>query len=267
MGKASSAKKIRRVQQAGVSRAPGQRRNLAYPALIAGIVVIGLVLTFFARENRQADASVAPVANRDHWHAAFGTDICGTFQDSLNDQGPDRLGIHTHADGLIHIHPFGDGGSGANATFGRFAEQVGIALGSDSFTMPDGTRYRNGDRCPNDGPEGRVVLYVWPPQANDNTEPRVVTRDLGNVRFTEDGMILTLAFVPEDAAPQLPPTVPALANPIDEEPIPGSVDGEAPAATVPPVQGGNPQTPDGATGGAVPPATTPTEPAENVPEG
>ena len=41
MGKASSSKKIRRVQQAGVSRAPGQRRNLAYPALIVGIIVVG----------------------------------------------------------------------------------------------------------------------------------------------------------------------------------------------------------------------------------
>ena len=46
MGKASSSKKIRRVQQAGVSRAPGQRRNLAYPALIVGIIVVGTLLVF-----------------------------------------------------------------------------------------------------------------------------------------------------------------------------------------------------------------------------
>ena len=49
MGKASSAKKIKRVQQAGVSRAPGQRRNMAYPALIISILVVGSVLVFFAR--------------------------------------------------------------------------------------------------------------------------------------------------------------------------------------------------------------------------
>jgi hypothetical protein len=42
MGKASSAKKIKRVQQAGVSRAPGQRRNMAYPALILAILVVGV---------------------------------------------------------------------------------------------------------------------------------------------------------------------------------------------------------------------------------
>lgn len=233
MGKASSAKKIKRVQQAGVTRTPGQRRNLAYPALIVGIVVVGLVLTFFARENRQAEASVAPVANRDHWHAAFGVDICGQFQGNLPDDGPDRLGIHTHADGLIHIHPFGDGGAGDNATFGRFAEQVGIELGADSFTLPDGTTYTNGDSCPEDGPEGRVALYVWPPQAGPDTEPRVVTSNLADVRFTEDGQIFTLAFAPADSEPVQPPTVPALANPSDEEPVPGSVNGEVVPSTPP----------------------------------
>lgn len=222
MGKASSAKKIRRVQQAGVSRAPGQRRNLGYPALIVAILVVGVVLTWFARESRQADASVAPVANRDHWHAAYGIDICGVFEGNLSDDGADRLGIHTHADGLIHIHPFGDGGAGDNATFGKFANQVGLKLGDGEITLPDGTTYKNGEECKGeDGKskgKGRVVLYVWPPQANENTEPRTVTSNLADVRFTEDGQIFVLAFVPEDYEPKLPPSVPSLANPVDEEP-------------------------------------------------
>lgn len=231
MGKASSAKKIKRVQQAGVSRAPGQRRNLAYPALIVAIIVIGTVLVLFARDERQATASVAPTS-RDHWHAAFGIDICGEFQENLSDSGPDALGIHTHADGLIHIHPFGSGASGENATFQKYADQVGIELGNDSFTLPDGTTYTNGDPCPNDeNRTGRVALYVWPPQANENTEPRIVTSDLGNVRFTEDGQIFALVFAPEDAEVSLPPSVPALANPSDEEPQQGSVNGSVPEAT------------------------------------
>jgi hypothetical protein len=232
MGKASSAKKIRRVQQAGVSRSPGQRRNLAFPALIVGIIVAGTVLTLLARESRQADASVAPVANRDHWHAAFGIDICGETQPAPGDVGPDRLGIHTHADGLIHIHPFGDGGAGENATFGKFADQVGIQLGDGSFTLADGTTYTTGDACPGEGGEtGRVALYVWPPQANENTEPRIVTRNLAEVRFTEDDQIFVLAFVPEDAEVSIPASVEALANPSDEEPQPGSVNGTVPSTS------------------------------------
>jgi len=229
MGKASSAKKIKRVQQAGVSRAPGQRRNLAYPALIAAIIVVGLVLVFFARDSRQATASVAPTS-RDHWHAAFGIDICGEFQGNVSDAGPDRLGIHTHKDGLIHIHPFGAGASGQNATFGKFASQTGLVLGNGTFTLPGGKTYKNGDKCGKD--EGRVALYVWPPQASDKTDPRIVTSNLADVRFTEDGQIFVLAFAPKDAKPKLPPSVPALENPNDTEPPQqGSVNGSIPAST------------------------------------
>jgi hypothetical protein len=220
MGKASSAKKIKRVQQAGVSRAPGQRRNLGYPALIGGIIVVGLVLVFFARGQREAQATEAPVANQDHWHAAFGIDICGQFEENVADVGPDAKGIHTHQDGLIHIHPFVGAAAGENATFQVFADQIGLELGEDSFTLPDGTTYTNGDPCTDaDGKEtdGRMALYVWPPQATDATEPKIVTEDLGSTRFSEDGQAFVLAFVPEDADVKLPPSLPALAAPSDLE--------------------------------------------------
>ncbi len=218
MGKASSAKKIKRVQQAGVSRAPGQRRNLGYPALVGGIIIVGLVLVFFARGEREAQATEAPVANQDHWHAAFGIDICGQFQENPADFGPDAKGIHTHQDGLIHVHPFVGAAAGDKATFQVFADQIGLELGDDSITLPDGTTYTNGDKCTDeDGKEteGRVVLYVWPPQATDATEPKVITKDLGETRFAEDGQAFVLAFVPKDAEPKLPPSLPELQAPSD----------------------------------------------------
>lgn len=229
MGKASSSKKIKKVQQAGVSRAPGQRRNLGYPALIVAIMLVGSVFVYFAREDNAASASEAPVANRDHWHAAFGIDICGQFQGNVSDIGPDRYGIHTHQDGLIHIHPFGGSASGERATFSVFAEQSGIEVTDDSLTLPDGQSFTNGDDCEtDDGSEpGRVALYVWPPQATDATEPEIYTEDIGAVRFRSDGQAFVLAFVPEDADVSLPPTIPALANPIDlesEAPVEGSTD-------------------------------------------
>lgn len=241
MGKASQSKKIKRVQQAGVSRAPGQRRNLGYPALIIGILLVGSVLVFFARGERSAAASQAPVANQDHWHAAFGIDICGEIQPNPGDDGPDTVGIHTHQDGLIHIHPFVGAAAGENARFELFAEQTGIELGDGEFTLPDGTTYANGDDCEGEDGEsqpGRVALYVWPPQATDSTEPRVVTEDIGAVRFTDDGQAFVLAFVPEDAEVQLPPSVEALANPSDLETTPeeGSTEfttTSAPATTAP----------------------------------
>jgi hypothetical protein len=236
MGKASSAKKIKRVQQAGVSRAPGQRRNLGYPALIIGILVVGSVLVFFARNEREASASEAPVANQDHWHAAFGIDICGEIQPNPGDAGPDTKGIHTHQDGLIHIHPFVGAAAGQNATFQVFAEQTGIEVTDDSFTLPDGTTYTNGDDCENEDGEtepGRVALYVWPPQATEATEPEIITSDIAGTRFTEDGQAFMLAFVPEGAEVPLPPSVEGLANPIDLETPPEEGSTEFTTTTAP----------------------------------
>lgn len=228
MGKASSSKKIKRVQQAGVSRAAGQRRNMGFPALIAAILVVGSVLVFFARDERAATAGEAPAVNRDRWHAAYGVDICGEFLDPLTDQGVDANGIRTRGDGLIYIYPFVDDAAGPNAVFGLFAEQVGLEITDESLTLPDGRVFTNGDECEtDDGPEpGRVALYVWPPAATEVTEPTILTEGIVEHRFRADREAYVLAFVPEDAEVILPPTLPNLANPVSSDVIPeqGSTD-------------------------------------------
>ncbi len=216
MGKASSAKKIKRVQQAGVSRAPGQRRNLGYPALIVAILLVGSVLVFFARDSKSAAAGEAPVLDQDNWYAAFGIDICGTFEENPTNKGANELGIDANADGLIHIQPFSADAAGDNATFSVYADQIGLELGDGEFTLADGTKKSNGDTCEDeDGKKqaGRVALYVWPPQATDATDPEIVTSDLGSVRFAENGQAFVLAFTPEGDEPTLPPSLPALDNP------------------------------------------------------
>lgn len=252
MGKASSSKKIRRVQQAGVTRAPGQRRNLAYPALIIAIIVVGTVLVVLARDSRQATASDAPTT-RDHWHEAFGINICGEFLGNQTDDGPDRLGIHTHADGLIHIHPFGAGGSGENATMGAFLDQLGIGVSDGTLTLNDGTAKGPDDEC--DGEEAEVALFVWPPQASDKTEPEKLTgSEITEARFTEDGGEYVLSFNPKDFTPPLPPSRSELANPSDVEPG-QSTDGLNSATSTTVAEGGS---------STVPADTTPSVPTEST---
>lgn len=234
MGKASASKKIRRVQAAGVSRSPGQRRNLGYPALVVAVLLVGSVLTFFARDYRRGERADAPVANRDHWHAAFALDICGGVLP--NEQAPDNLdGFHIHSDKLIHIHPYAKNVAGRNATFGVFARNAGIELAKGEVTLPDGRTFKDGDMCEGeDGEEspGRLALYVWPPQATDKSKPQVVTDDIAGVRFEQEGMAFVLAFVPEDAEVKLPPTIDALQAPNDSDaPIPG--DSGEPDVSVP----------------------------------
>lgn len=257
MGKASSSKKIRRVQQAGVSRAPGQRRNLAYPALIVAIVVVGTVLVVLARDSRQATASEAPTT-RDHWHQAFGINICGEYQDPPADDGADRLGIHTHQDGLIHVHPFGAGASGDNATMQAFFDQIGAEVTDDSFTLLGGESKKNGEEC--DGKKAEVALFVWPPQANDQTEPEKLTgSEITEARFTEDGGAYVLSFNPKGFTPPLPPSISELASPSDVEPGQAPDDGLN-TATSTTVAGETPTTAPGETTTSAPADTTTSTP-------
>jgi hypothetical protein len=201
MGKASSAKKIKRVQQAGATRAPGQRRNLGYPLLIGGIVVVGLVLTFFAVGHRRHVEQVAPTVD-DKWAMAYATNICGDIQEQFPTVVKNSP-VDQHADGLIHVHPTNKSNAGANAQFGLFLKSANIQVADGSITLPNGKTFKDGDDCK--GKPGRVALYVWPPQASDKTDPRIITKGIASTRFTDDGQAYVLAFVPRDANVKLPP--------------------------------------------------------------
>ncbi len=209
MGKASSAKKIKRVQQAGATRAPGQRRQIAYPALIVVILLLGLVGTALAVNHRRSTEAVAPTVD-DRWFEAYGTYVCGEF---LPNQSPvvDGAPITLYSDGLINVAPEDDSSSGDNATFELFLESMGIAVGAEAFTLSDGTTYTNGDDC--NGEEGRVALYVWPPQSGENTDPRIITSAIPTTRFTDDGQSYVLVFNPRDSEVPLPPSAANLDDP------------------------------------------------------
>jgi hypothetical protein len=214
MGKASSAKKIKRVQQAGATRSPGQRRQLGYPALIAGILVVGLALTFLAVQHRR-DVEKEEPAIGTVWHEAFGLYVCGEFRGTLQPTDPDAP-IVLYPDGLIRVAPDAADNAGANATFALFFEAMGLQVTDTSITLPDGTTFNNGDDC--GGQPGRVALYDWPPQAVSETEPRIISSAIAGTRFNADGRSYVLAFAPRDAEVSLPPSVDALGNPSDEKP-------------------------------------------------
>ena len=76
-------------------------------------------------DDDSASASEGPKVG-DHFHAAFGIYACGEF---VAPQDPnDPLGIHTHSDGLIHVHPFEEAAAGDNATLGLFFEAAGVDI-------------------------------------------------------------------------------------------------------------------------------------------
>jgi peptidylprolyl isomerase len=160
------------------------------------------------------DGEVGPVANRDHWHAAYGVFDCEKYVPSIDgSEFPDPDGIHTHADGLIHIHPFTQRASGANATLDRFLEVTGIQVTAkfiSAATSFPPVRRTNGDLCPNGKPgRVRVIEFVGPTKS----DPREV-EDPGKLRLQKD-QVIAIVFASDDQLIGPPPSVSELDAPSD----------------------------------------------------
>ncbi len=201
MGKASSSKKVARAARAGGRGARGgQRRSLLFPASITVICILGVSLILYARSQDEAEALEPGLT--DHWHAAYGINICGTFEPPFtNDADPN--GIHTHGDGAIHIHPGAAqqvARAGDEATLGVFMTAAGATLTDDSITIPTAegeVTYTEGeDQC--DGEDAIVQVGYWANASEAaDTDPQVFTDDLADINFKNDREAYTIAFLPE----------------------------------------------------------------------
>ena len=104
MGRASSAKKVARAARAGGKGAKvGRDRSVLFPGSIAIVVILGLALVVYARSTINPADAVAP-GIADHWHEAYGLYACDSFLPDIQNAS-DPNGIHTHSDGVIHVHP------------------------------------------------------------------------------------------------------------------------------------------------------------------
>jgi hypothetical protein len=301
MGKASSSKKVARAARAGGGRRAGQRRNLGFPATIAGVVILGLILVLVTRQDRIANA--APRVNDDHWHVPWDVytcvpdpatpvtppttttvpadstttvpadsttvppasgqglglvpaghlgatqepttttttpadsttttlvgettttllgdtttststtvvaqpgDVPGIFQPALgNGNQADPNGIHTHGDGVIHIHPFNASAAGRNAQLKVFMDTIGVTLTDDTLAFQDPNTgelltYKEGTTKCQGGKDGIIQVGLWDKvedAANGQPPNQVITSNVGDVRL-KNGHALTVAFLPKDS--------------------------------------------------------------------
>jgi hypothetical protein len=263
MAKSSSTNKVARMARSGGT--VRERPKLGFPVAVVAIVLLGSLLVVFARGERDTAVAQPPVVG-DHWHNAFGVYVCDSWLPPLDDADDDEQGIHSHGDGLIHVHPLSEDVAGEGATFGVFAEQVGITFDGDSFTMPDGETYGPGTDC--DGQPAVVELVRWDtPGAEEPSD--VITSDFAAARILGDQQVLALAVVPEGTDVPQPDTTANLANPDETEPgsapstetAPGVAPAGEPSDATPPtsagaVPGDGPGS-DAAAGGASTDANTP----------
>ena len=118
-----------------------------------------------------------------HWHAPYQVWICGERQPNFPVW---ESGVHTHGDGIIHIHPFQKFEEGAGSRLVKFFEYGGGLLTQTEMRLPGtGITVRNGDKC-RDGSPGRLRVSV-------NDRPL----DDWSKYIPADGDRIVITFAPE----------------------------------------------------------------------
>lgn len=146
---------------------------------------------------------LGPVPGRSHWHASYVVRVCDKVLDPF-ESADDPLGIHSHADGLMHVHPFTPAAGFENATLGVFAEAMGFGISEGELVLPSGVTWRDGDNC--DAARGRVFVDKWPGPGIEG-EPERIFEDLASIRFEADREVYQIGFAAEDSPPVVPPSV------------------------------------------------------------
>lgn len=223
----------RTAEQSGAAKR-FRRPRLGFPAIIAIIVVLGSALVAFAATNRETAAR--PRQNEDHWHSPYAVWDCvnGATADDPIFEPPfqssrDEEGIHSHQDGVIHIHPFFDRTAGRNAQVRAFMREMGGRITEDAIEMPDGRIFgveeertivdeegnpvldEDGNEQTETAPvecDGEpVIIQVarWHRSSQLDRDPVIYTEDLESVRFFADQEAFVFARAPEGADIPPPP--------------------------------------------------------------
>ncbi|HJR26034.1 MAG TPA: hypothetical protein VJ804_11200 [Acidimicrobiales bacterium] len=204
MGKASSNKKVARAARAGGRASSGQPRSLLFPGVLALVIVLGTSLVVYARDDRQSDDMGGVPQIGDHIHQSIAFVVCGEGELPALPEFESTIGIHTHGDGVIHIHPFSQLGVGANATLDRYLEDVKDEGGVDITLTNDELEYFGEtyaeDQTECEGVEDpQLRMAYWPDVQDEASEPQVTTGGFGDRRLTTDGAGMTIFFGDPDA--------------------------------------------------------------------
>lgn len=214
MGKASSAKKVARAARAGGRVSSGQPRSVLFPGVLSLVLVLGVSLVVYARADRRSDDLGGVPQLGDHIHQAFAVYACGEKLPDLP-TFESQVGIHTHGDGVIHIHPFSQLGVGANATLERYIDDareegdLDVELSSTSLTYL-GETYEEGETECEGVDDPQLRMAYWANVQDEASEPQVTTGDFRDLRLTEDGAGVTIFYGDPTADIPKPPNAPQL---------------------------------------------------------
>ena len=192
-----------------------------FPAVMAGVVVVGLLLVIYARASVPGlDANAEANVQR---RAAFGVYVCDEWVTLPAPAATafSEFGVTDLQDGVVLMTSLpADGTRGPR--LGAFLDAYGVTLNDTELVVPGesgadgGRRVEEGtDDCA-DG-EGLLSVRVWDPASNAGSGQTFITA-FDDVRLPNDGMGFTIAFTPRDTEVPQPPSVAALQAVIDGTP-------------------------------------------------
>jgi hypothetical protein len=249
----SSTKKAAKLAQKGKGSRIRFQGGTVFPIAVAATLILGLALIVYARQSLPAADSSPPTIN-DHWHAAYGFDLCGDWYqlkgdlEERNSQGQFvnteflRTGIHSHDDGVIHWHPYTAASVGRRATLGVFLQTYGVDLTNDSLTFPSADSLEQNPDFPNaeaappldsyvegettcDGQPAELSVRAWGSFTDTDGGQRYIA-DMDKIHVDNDNMVFAIYFLPKDADQSMPPwaqNLPALGAADTNQPYPGDL--------------------------------------------
>lgn len=199
----ASSSKVAKAAKAG--QTPGasagkEQREIGFPIMMAAVVFLGVALIVFARSSRDVEA-LEPAFGQ-HWHLGYGIWDCTTesFLPDLEDPQTANSGIHTHGDGVVHIHPYSSTATGRNARLIRFLEATRTELSDSEMSFPDRPALsEEGAVC--DGEPAILQVARFAP--GESVASEVITENLSNYRFSADQEGMVIALAPEGS--EIPP--------------------------------------------------------------
>jgi hypothetical protein len=164
-------------------------RRLLTVVMPAAFALAACALVVWLTLDDSGSGGGGPPRVGDHWHANYEYYVCGRLQPNAPEW---NSGVHTHGDGVIHIHPVESFEEGSGARLVKWFEYGGGELTEDTVRLPgERTTHTNGDECPG-GVTAIVQVYVIP--AGTDAQERL--EDWSDY-IPQDGDTVGIFFGPE----------------------------------------------------------------------
>jgi hypothetical protein len=212
VGSSSSAKKVARLAQRGKGKKIRSGGGSLFPAILAGVMIVGLVLVVYARASVPGlDANAEASIQR---RAAFGVYVCDEFVSLPAPAATafSEFGVTDLQDGVILMTSLpADGARGPR--LGAFLDAFKVTLTDTELVIPasgdqpERRLVEGTDRC--DDGDGLLSVKVWNPATDAGTGQTFITA-FRDIRLPNDAMGFTIAFTPRNSEVPVPSSVAAL---------------------------------------------------------